>query len=173
MQNIYKVKKAFVIPFIVIVVLLFILFGLSLFTGQVWEKFILAVLCVSSLAIGVEVVRREIVVNEEGLTLKKFFRVKNFTWTEITQLAVVVMKNKVYFLLTTTKGFYFFSNLIENHVVLIRFLQDKLGREKVEDEVISYLEHPTSRRSLIVMSWIAVIILCTIIVLKFWLDNTK
>ena len=89
MQNIYKVKKAFVIPFIVIVVLLFILFGLSLFTGQVWEKFILAVLCVSSLAIGVEVVRREIVVNEEGLTLKKFFRVKNFTWTEITQLAVV------------------------------------------------------------------------------------
>jgi len=173
MQNIYKVKKAFVIPFSVIVVLLFILFVLSLSSGQTWEKIILAVLCVSSLAIGVEAIRREIIVNEEGLTLKKFFRVKNFTWTEITHLAVVVMKNKAYFLLTTTKGLYIFSNLIENHVALIQFLRDKLGPEKVEAEVINYLEHPLARLSLIVMSWVAVIATSTIIILKLWLAYAK
>jgi len=171
MQNIYKVKKAFVIPFSFIVALLFILFGLSLINGQAWERIILAVLLVSSLAIGVEAARRGIIVNEEGLTLKKFFRVKNFTWTEITQLAVVVMRSKAYFLLTTTKGFYIFSNLIENHVALIQFLQDKLGSEKVELEVINYLEHPTSRLSLVVMSWVAVIAISTIIILKLWLDK--
>jgi len=171
MQNIYKVKKAFVIPFSVIVALLFILFGLSLINGQTWEKIILAVLCLSSLAIGVEAIRREIIVNEEGMVLKKFFRVKNFTWTEITQLAVVVMKNKAYFLLTTTKGFYIFSNLIENHVALIRFLGDKLGTEKVEVEVINYLEHPLERLSLIVMSWVAVMATSTIIILKLLLDK--
>ena len=170
MQNIYKVKKAFVIPFSIIVVLLYILFGLSLIKGQLWERIILAALCISSLAIGVEAIRREILVNEESLTLKKFFRAKNFTWTEITHLAVVVMKNKAYFLLTTTKGFYFFSNLIENHVALIQFLRDKLDPEKVEVEVINYLENPTSRRSLIVMSWVAVMATSAIIILKLSLD---
>ena len=168
MQNIYKVKKAFVIPFSAIVVLLFSLFVLSLINGQTWERIILASLCVGSLAIGVETIRREIIVNEEGLTLKKFFRVKNFIWTEITHLALVVMKNKAYFLLTTTKGFYIFSNLIENHVALIRFLRDKLGPEKVEVEVINYLEHPLERLSLIVMSWVAVMATSAIIILKLW-----
>ena len=171
MQNIYKVKKAFLVPFSVVVALVFILFGQSLITGQTWEKVILAVLFVSSLAVGIEAARREILVNEDGLTLKKFFRVKNFTWTEITHLAIVVIKKKAYFLLTTTKGFYVFSNLIENHVALIQFLRDKLGPEKVETEVINYLEQPTSQFHLIVMSWIAVIALCTIIILKLWLDK--
>jgi len=168
MQNIYKIKRAFLIPFSITIVLLFLLFGLSLNTGQAWEKVILAVLCVSSLAIGVEATRREIIVNEEGLKLKKFFRVKNFTWAEITHLAVVVMKNKAYFLLTTTTGFYIFSNLLKNHASLIRFLLNKLGQEKVEVEVINYLEHPIERRSLIVLSWVIVIAISIIILLKLW-----
>ena len=169
MQNIYKVKRAFLIPFSITIILLFFLFGLSLIAGEAWEKIILAILCVSSLAIGVEAARREITVNEEGLKIKKFFRVKNFTWPEITHLAVVVMKNKAYFLLTTTKGFYIFSNLLGNHTSLIRFLRDKLGQEKVEVEVTNYLEHPIERLSLIVMSWVAVIVISIIILLKLLL----
>ena len=169
MQNIYKIKRAFLIPFSVTIVLLFLLFGLSLIVGQAWEKIILAILCVSTLAIGVEAARREIIVDEEGLKLKKFFRMKNFTWTEITHLGVVVMKNKAYFLLTTTKGFYIFSNLLGNHTSLIRFLRDKLGQEKVEVEVTNYLEHPIERLSLIVMSWVAVIVISIIILLKLLL----
>lgn len=169
MQNIYKIKRAFLIPFSVLILLLFVLFVLSLIAGQAWEKIILAVIFVSSLAIGVEAARREIIVDEEGLKLKKFFRMKNFTWTEITHLGVVVMKNKAYFLLTTTKGFYIFSNLLGNHTSLIRFLRDKLGQEKVEVEVINYLEHPIERLSLIVMSWVAVIVISIIILLKLLL----
>jgi hypothetical protein len=169
MQNIYKIKRAFLIPFSILILLLFVLFVLSLITGQVWEKIILAVIFVSSLAIGVEAARREIIVDEEGLKLKKFFRMKNFTWTEITHLGVVVMKNKAYFLLTTTKGFYIFSNLLGNHTSLIRFLRDKLGQEKVEVEVTNYLEHPIERLSLIVMSWVAVILISIIILLKLLL----
>ncbi len=169
MQNIYKVKRAFVIPFSIIVTLLFFLFGLSLINGQTWEKVVLSVLCIITLAICVEATRREIAVSEDGLKLKKFFRVKNFTWAEITNLAIVVMNNKAYFLLTTTKGFYIFSNLLENYAELIRFLRDKLGEEKVEVEVLNYLEHPTSRLSLIVMSWISVIVISIIILLKLLL----
>ena len=169
MQNIYKVKRAFLVPFSIMVVLLFLLLGISLITGQAWEKIILAVLCVIILTIDIEAARRGIIANEEGLKIKKFFREKNFTWPEITHLAVVVMRNKAYFLLTTTKGFYIFSNLLENHALLIRFLLDKLGQEKVEVEVTNYLENPIERSSLIVMSWVAVIVISIIIILKLFL----
>jgi hypothetical protein len=169
MQYIYKIKRSFLIPFSVIIVLLFLLFILSLINGQAWEKIILAILSVSSLAIGVEAARRQIAVNEHGLKVKKYFREKYFTWPEITHLAVVVMKNKVYFILTTIKGFYIFSNLLENHAALIRIILDKLGLEKVEVEALNYLEHPIERFSLIVMSWIAVIVMSIIIILKLLL----
>jgi hypothetical protein len=166
MQNIYKIKRAFIIPFRVITLLLFLLLLLSLITGQLWEKVILAILCVILLAVNIEASEREIIGSEQGLKIKKFFRVKSFTWPEITHLAIVVMKNKVYFLLTTTKGFYIFSNLWENHALLIRFLLDKLGQEKVEVEISNYLERPIERRSLFVMSWVAAIVISIIIILK-------
>ena len=165
MQKTYKIKKSFLLPYIATIVLLFFLFLLSLFTGQMWEKIILAILFVGSLAVGVEASRREIIVTEDGLKIKKFFRVKEFVWTEITHLGIVELRKKIYFLLTTTKGFYFFSNLIENHVMLIRSLIDKLGDEKVEPEVISYLERPVERLSLIIMSWISVLVIIAIIIL--------
>jgi lysylphosphatidylglycerol synthetase-like protein (DUF2156 family) len=165
-KNIFKIRRAFLAPFNIIVVLLFLLFLLSLFRGQMWEKIVLAVSFASTLLIAIEATRREIVITDDGLKIKKFFRTKEFVWTEITHLDVVNLRNKVYFLLTTTKGFYFFSNLLENHALLIRSLVDKLGNERVETEVKNYLDHPVERRSLIVMCWFAVLISTAFIILK-------
>ena len=165
-QNVLKIRRAFLVPFITIVELLLLLFLLSLFRGQMWEKIVLAVSFASTLLIAIEATRREIVVTDDSLKIKKFFRTKEFVWTEITHLAVVDLRNKVYFLLTTTKGFYFFSNLLENHALLISHLVDKLGNERVEMEVKNYLDHPVERRSLIVMCWFAVLISTAFIILK-------
>jgi lysylphosphatidylglycerol synthetase-like protein (DUF2156 family) len=165
-KNIFKTKRAFLVPFVTTVILLFFLFILSLFRGQMWEKIVLAVSFASTLFIASEAIRRKIVVTDEGLKIEKFFRTKEFVWTEITHLDVVNLRNKIYFLLTTTKGFYFFSNLLENHALLIRCLVDKLDNERVETEVKSYLDHPVERRSLIVMCWFAVLISTVFIILK-------
>jgi hypothetical protein len=165
-QNIFKIKQAFLVPFNTIVVLLFFLLLLSLFRGQMWEKIVLAVSFASTLMIAIEATKRKIIITNEGLKIEKFFRTKEFVWTEITHLDVVNLRNKIYFLLTTTKGFYFFSNLLENHALLIRSLVDKLGNERVEMEVKNYLDHPVERRSLIVMCWFAVLISTAFIILK-------
>jgi lysylphosphatidylglycerol synthetase-like protein (DUF2156 family) len=165
-QNVFKIRRAFLVPFITIVVLLFLLFLISLFRGELWEKIILAVSFASTLLIAIEATRRKIVVTDEGLKIEKFFRTKEFVWIEITQLAIVNLSNKIYFLLTTTKGFYFFSNLLENHALLIRSLVDKLDDERVETEVKNYLDHPLERRSLLVMCWFAVLISAAFIILK-------
>ena len=163
-ENVYKIRRAFLIPLIAIVVLLFLLLLVSLFNSRNWETVVIAILFFAALAAYVEMAKKEIVVNDQGLEIKKVFRCKEFGWAEITHLAVVVLKKKVYFLLTTTKGFYIFSNLLENHALLIRSLMDKLGEEKVEVEVKNYLNHPLERLSLIVMSWVAVLIIIAVII---------
>ena len=57
--------------------------------------------------------------------------------------------------------------MFENHALLIRYLVDKLGEEKVEIEVTNYLDHPVERRSLILMCWFVVLIIIAFIILKF------
>jgi hypothetical protein len=165
-NQVYKIKKAFRVPFIITVALLFVLLALSLFRGQPWEKIILAVLFVITLLIAMEASEREFAVSENGLRIRKFFRTKDFRWAEITHLGIVIMRNKAYFLLTTTKGFYLFSNLLQDHTLLIRYLADKLEDEKVEVEVKNYLGDPIERTSLIVLTWIALIIIAAIILTK-------
>jgi hypothetical protein len=165
-NQVYKIKKAFRVPFIITVALLFVLLALSLFKGQPWEKIILAVLFVITLLIAIEASEREFAVSENGLRIRKFFRTKDFRWAEITHLGIVIMRNKAYFLLTTTKGFYLFSNLLQDHTLLIRYLADKLEDEKVEVEVKNYLGDPIERTSLIVLTWIALIIIAAIILTK-------
>ncbi|PKN17718.1 MAG: hypothetical protein CVU71_14910 [Deltaproteobacteria bacterium HGW-Deltaproteobacteria-6] len=166
MNQVYKIKKAFRVPFLIAVALLFVLLTLSFFIGQPWEKMLLAVLSVITLVIAVEASEREFAISENGLRIRKFFRTKNFTWSEITHLGIVVIRNKAYFLLTTTKGFYLFSNLLQDHTLLIRSLADKLGDEKVETEVRSYLETPIERTSMIILTWIALGIIVAIILTK-------
>jgi hypothetical protein len=165
-QNIFKIKRAFLVPFISIVVLLCLLFLLSLFKGNHWEKIVLAVSFAGTLIVGIEAVKREIIITNDGLKIKKFFRTKDFTWSEVTHLGIVNLNKKAYFLLSTTKGFYFFSNMFENHALLIHSIVDKLDAEKVEIEIKNYLEQPVEKRSLVVMCWLIVIIIIAFIILK-------
>ena len=165
-QSIFKIRRAFLVPFIAIVALLFLLLLVSLFNGQTWEKIILAVSFAGTLLVGIEAAKREITISKDGFKIRKFFRVKDFTWPEVTHLGVVDLNKKAYFLLTTTKGFCFFSNMYENHALLIRSIVDKLENEKVEIEVRNYLEHPIERRSLIVICWVTVLIVIAFIILK-------
>jgi len=165
-ESVYQIKRSFRIPLITIVVLLFVLFLLSLFKGGPWETIILAVLFLVALVVGIETAERKVIVDELGLKIKRFFRCKNLVWNDITHLGVVALNKKVYFLLTTTKGFYIFSNLLENHSAFIHSLVDRLGDDKVEVEIKNYLEHPVRRYGLIVMSWIAALLIVGVIVLK-------
>ena len=165
-ESVYKIRKAFLLPLSGIIALLFVLFLLSVFTGQMWEIIIITVIFLVSLVIGVEMTKRKVIVDDQGVKIQKAFRRKEINWSEITHLAVVVLKKKAYFLLTTTKGFYIFSNLLENHASLVNSLADKLGEEKVEVEVRNYLAQPLERFSMIVMSWFAVAVIVALIILK-------
>ncbi|MDD3248950.1 MAG: hypothetical protein GX874_02150 [Smithella sp.] len=168
MHPVYKIKKAFRFPFVAVTVLLFALFTAGLAHGEFWEKVLTGALFAAALVVAVEVSEREFRTSENGLQIRKFFRTKDFTWAEITHLGTVLLRNKAYFLLTTTKGFYIFSNLLQDHTLLLQALAEKLGGEKVEAEIKSYIENPRERTSLVVLTWVALIILVGILLTR-WL----
>ncbi|MFA5323152.1 MAG: hypothetical protein WC373_10820 [Smithella sp.] len=168
-HNIFKIRRAFLMPFSAIVVLLGLLLLLSLSKGQPLEKIILAVFFAGTLLVGIEAAERKIILTPDGLKIKKFFRTKNIIWAKITHLGVFNLNKKAYFLLTTTRGFYFFSNMYENHALLIRYIVDKLDAEKVEVEVTNYLENPLEWRSVIVSCWLVVLIIIAFIIQKLLL----
>jgi len=165
-NQVYKIKKNFLIPFLTMVVLLLVLLVLSLISGADWEKALVAALFVASLLVAVESCERKFTVSETGLSLRKFFRTKNFTWDEMTHLGFVVMRNKVYFLLTTTRGFYILSNMLQDHTQLVETLADRLGNEKVEPEVRNYLASPIERKTMVIFIWVVLVILVAIIINK-------
>lgn len=163
----YKIRRAFLVPLIIIVVSLFSLTIVSFIkSSEKWEIIVVPVFFFASLAALINMIKKEIVINDHGLKIKNVFRVKEFGWSEITHLAVVILKKKIYFLLTTTNGFYILSNLFENHAQLVQSLVERIGEEKVEMEVKAYLDHPVERLAPIVMSWVAAGIIIGVIFLK-------
>lgn len=165
---VYKIKKTFRFPFVAVTVLLFALFVTGMAMGELWERILTGVLFIIALVVAVEVLEREFRTSENGLQIRKFFRTKNFAWAEITHLGTVLLRNKAYFLLTTTKGFYIFSNLLQDHTLLLQALAEKLGEEKVDAEVKSYIEAPRERTSLVVLTWVSLVILVALLLTR-WL----
>ena len=168
MNAVYKIRKAFRYPFVTLTVLLFVLFLTGLARGECWEKILTGALFAAALVVAVESSEREFGISENGLRIRKFFRTRHFTWAEITHLGTVLLRNKAYFLLTTTKGFYIFSNLLQDHTLLLQALAEKLGEEKVEAEIKHYIENPRERKSFVVLTWVALIILVAILLTR-WL----
>ncbi len=166
-ENIFKIRRAFLIPLWAIVVLFFALFVQSLFIGQLWEMIVSAIFFAVLLAIAIEASERAIILTENKLKIKKFFRQKEFDWERVTNLGIVELGKKVYFLISATRGLYFFSNLTEKHTELVGLLVKKLDEERVEPQVREYLERPVERLSLIVMSYVAALIIAAIIIMKF------
>ncbi len=172
-ERVYKIRRAFLVPLFAIVVLLFSLLVFSLIknSGKL-EIIVVPILFLASLAALIDMIKRKIIISDQGLKIINIFRIKEFGWSEITHLAVVVLKKKIYFLLTTTKGFYIFSNLFEDHAQLVRSLIEKIGEERVEMEVKAYLDHPVERLALIVMSWVAAGIIIGTVFLKIFSNQS-
>jgi len=166
-QQIYRIRKAFLVPLGLAVTLLMVLLILSvLYKGAPTERLVLTAFFIPSLLIFLEALSRQVTAGDEEIRMKKFMREKSFQWHEITHVGTLTMRKKIYFLLTTTKGFHVLSNAYKDYTELIRHLDLHLDREKVEDEVRVQIENPVANISDIIAAWFAVAVLLGIITMK-------
>ena len=168
-QHIYRIRRSFVIPYTIDVLLLFFLLLLSLFwKGSHLERVVLTVIVMPVLYVFFESLSRRVRTGDQGIMIGKFLRKKELSWGDITHVGVMILRKKVYLLLTTVKGFYIISNTYEKFSSLVRDVADHMDEEKMEEEVRKQIEHPVKNISDIVMTWFTASVLVGIIIIKLF-----
>jgi hypothetical protein len=166
-QKTYKIKKSFLVALSAVVILLFLLLLLSLFfKGSSIEKGVLSAIFIAVLLIFLEFSSRKVLTEDQGILIRKFLREKKLLWEDITQVGTVVMRKRVYILLTTIKGFQILTNAYEKFPDLLQGITSHVEREKVDEEVRNLIEHPIEKITDTVSTWFAAAVLVVIIVLK-------
>ncbi len=163
----YTTRRSFLVPFSLASLLLLVLLVLSLFDRAFPpEVVILTIIFIPTLYIFLGSIRRKTIVGSDGVRIRKLFREKHLLWEDITNIDVLLVRKKVYLLLTTTKGFYALANAHGNFPSLVRDITDHVDKEKIEASVQDVIENPVARISDVVSSWLVCIILLGVIVLK-------
>jgi hypothetical protein len=166
-SKIFKIRPVLLIPFAVNIFLLFILLCLSIFyKGSFLERIVLAVLFIPVLAFFLEAISRSAATSGQGLTIRKFLRKRDLRWEDITHVGCVIIRKKVYLLLTTTKGFHILSNAYDQFSTLVREIADHVGADKTEEEVRNQIETPVKSVSDVISMWFAVMVIAGIILMK-------
>src|SRR3972149_5701005 len=130
-QEIYKIRRAIIIPLGVAVFFLFFLLFLSrLLKFLPGETSVLGAVFLFAMYFFLEVFSRQVSIGEDGVEIKKLLRKKELRWNQITNLGCVVMTKKVYALLTTTRGFYILSNNYEQFPDMLDHLSGRMDRER-------------------------------------------
>ena len=169
-RNVYSIRRSFVVPYSIVVFLFIVLLLLSLFwRGYHLERVLLGVLIIPVLYVFLESVFRKVKTGDQGIMIMKFLRKKELSWQDITHIGAVILRKKVYLLLTTVKGFYILSYAYENFSTLVRDIVEHTDAEKVEKDVKKQVEHPVKNISDIIMTWITVAILIGIITMKLFI----
>jgi hypothetical protein len=166
-QSTYRIKRALLIALSADVFLLFLLFVLSIILkGSAVERLILTVICIIALLIFFESAYRKVLTGDQGILIRKYLKDRELLWEDITQVGIVVMKKRVYLLLTTLKGFHILTNAYGEFPNLLREIAVHVEREKVDEEVRSQIEHPVKKISDIISTWFAAAVLVAIIAFK-------
>ena len=168
-QNVYRIRRSFLFPFFVDFILLFLLLLLSYFLGgSKLERILLTAIFIPVLYVLFESSFRMVQTGDQGIMIRKFMRKKELRWEDITHIGALILRKRVYILLTTVKGFYILSNAYEKFSTLVSDLVGHMDNEKVEEEVRKQIEHPAKNMSDIIMTWFTAAVLAGIIITKLF-----
>jgi hypothetical protein len=144
---------------------------ISLCTGNFpVETIILVIIFIPIFYLFMESSIRQVSVEAHGIKIKKLFRGKKLEWKDITNVDSMVVRKKVYLLLTTTKGFHVLTNTYEEFTSLVKAITDHIDEAKVETRVRDMVDTPVRRVSDILMAWVAVVIIAAVILIKYILE---
>lgn len=157
------------IPLGLDVVLLFGLLTNALFlNGETAEKLVFALFFVPALALFLVSNRRRVAVAEGGLVIRRLWGEKALAWHEITLVGCLTLHRKVYLLLTTVKGFFIVSSVLEGFPALAEEIVTHVGAERVEEDCRLQAGRAVTGLATIAPAWIAAAAMIGIIFLKLF-----
>jgi hypothetical protein len=168
-QQRYAIRKVLLIPLAVDVALLLVLLLISLVQGgTAAERAVLAIMLVAAVLVVLEAGVRRVTVGDAGIRFRKLLRVKDVDWKGVTHVGVLVVRTKVYLLLTTVRGFFIFSNAYDHFPLLVEAIVSRVEAEKVEQDVRSQTEHAGAGWGNVVSASVAALVMAAIIFVKLF-----
>lgn len=165
--QIFKIRRDILVPFGISAGGLLCLWVLAMLgKGSAQERIFLTVITLIVVAFFLLAWDRRITLTDQGIMIRKFFRTKEIRRDEINHVGCLVLRKRVYLLLTTTKGFMILSNAYEDFSALSRALIAQVGPEKVEEEARAQAERPATKQADVISLWFAVVVISALIILK-------
>jgi len=169
-RQVYRIRRAFLVPLGVDALLLLCLFILSLAQGSATERLVFGLFFIPALYLFLECVFRRVTVDEGGIAIRKLWREKGFSWEDITHIGGLSVHKKVYMLISTLKGFFIVSNAYEGFSALTEEIVSRVDPAKVEEEVRTQAGRYPPGLAHVAMAWVAAAFMVGIIVMKIWLS---
>jgi hypothetical protein len=165
--QLFQIRRELMIPFGICAGELICLLVLALLVkGSGLERVLLAAITLITIAFFLMARDRRITITDQGIVVRKFFKIKEINRADINHVGCLILRKRVYLLLTTTRGFIILSNAYENFSVLIRSIIEQVGPEKVEEEVRALGESPAKNPADIISLWFAMVVIFGLIILK-------
>lgn len=170
MDGVYKIKKGLAIPLAINTGLVFILLAVSFVKkSSPVEAVVLTIILIPLILITLECFLREVTIQESGMAIKKILRRRELGWEDVTDVGMVALRNKVYLVLTTKKGFHVISNAYDNFSGLVKTIVDHVEPEKVEEPVKAMVDQPVRKISDVVSAWVGAVVLAAILYVKIFI----
>jgi hypothetical protein len=163
-RHIYQVDPRMIPP-----VIMSMSFGafLIFMEGVTQKGFLLFALLFPFYYLGAEILARRIVINENGVTVRKFLRSVHISWSEIDALDVVRTGRKVFLILQGGQSRpVLITNTIQPFEELLRKLMEQLAEDKVSAAVRELAKDPPPKYGPLAQAWIVCLLLLGIIVGK-------
>jgi hypothetical protein len=166
MRN-FTIKKSFLVPLGLLLALSVALFVVCLVREQPPAKIIiLGILIIPVAALFVESAFRRTVIGEEGITVHKFLREKNFSFSEITAVETVQVRKRVFLTLCAGEDFLILSNAYAGFPALVSLLLERVPPGTVSEETRKMAEAPPMKSTDVLSCWLAVALLAFILYLQ-------
>lgn len=160
----YTIRKSFLVPLGLAVLLSFILLATTLFLQLPTAKIIILVaFLLPACVIFVESGLRKVSVTEDAVEVNKLFRRKHLNYAELTAIDTIQVRKRVFISLSTEHDFMILSNSYDRFGLLLKQLLSKVPEEVISEETKQLAENPPKKCSDVFSAWLAVAVLVLII----------
>jgi len=165
----FVIRRAFVVPLGLVLVLIGVLLVVSIMHGQPIAKLaFLAVFALPVAVLFVESVFRRLDLDAEGVTARRLGQTRRIDFARVTALESVQVRSRVF--LTLTAGadeFLIISNGYASFRDLARALVNALPASAVPEETRRLAAAPPTRQADVVMAWFVVAALIYVLIAQF------
>ncbi len=160
----FRIRKSFLIPLGLIVLLSLILLISAIYLDLPRAKIIiLGILVVPAGLFFAESVTRTVYLEENAIRVRKLLRSKLLSFSELVSVDIILVRKRAFLSLSSDDDFIIISNSYENFGSLLQQLVRQVPETVISEETRLLAQKPPVKGSDVFSVWLAVVVLALII----------